>query len=169
LSSHFMEECNTSERPLDDSDMIALKKKFAGGKDMIDLAQFAKLWVWFGAFEGIIGKIRPVWCTLQPRLINGLMSRDESTAKLRGKDVGTFIVRFSENNAGAIALAFVEEDGSVQHTLINTRAQGFTIVLTDGNRTYENLPELIMKCKKLTILYPDVDKATAFDTEDGPH
>jgi len=100
------------------------------------------------------------------RLIYGLLSRDDATLNLKGKAVGTFLLRFSDSNPGCIAVAFVDDNKQVAHALIRPEQQGFRILLADGDKLYSSFPELIMKCRKLTILFPDVPKADAFAPED---
>jgi hypothetical protein len=174
LNQHFVQATQCIARPLSPEDLLACKGMIeaAGSpKDHVTLAAFASFWQWFSPFMNLVYRISPAWCSKAPKMIYGVLSRPETEHMLKGAPVGTFLLRFSSQR-GCIAVDFVDLDGvTVKHTLITPLANGFTIVLQEGERSYDTLQELVMKCKRLTILYPNIDKAAAFSpaTDDQPH
>jgi len=161
-------------RPLSNEDLLACKRlieKEGSPKDHVTLPAFAAFCQWFSPFCNLVYRIAPVWCSKSPKLIHGVLSRMDTEQMLKGLPTGSFILRFSETVKGCIAVDFVDEGATVKHTLITPLQNGFTITLMEGERTYDTLQELVMKCKRLTILHPNIDKAAAFSpaSDDQPH
>jgi len=161
------------ERGLTDHDFAVIKAKIESQTypGYVGLSEFGTFWPWLHSFIACVQKIREHWVATDPIQVQGLISRQVTNEMLRGKPIGTFVLRFSENNPGCLAVGFVDTDNTAQHVLINTHQRGFTIFLTDGDMTYETLPELIMKCRRLLYLSPTHDKTTVFspDDENVPH
>lgn len=76
--------------------------------------------------------------------------------------VGTFLLRFSENNFGHLAVAHLDNCRRVQNTLINALdKKGFTIVVDRVDLCYDTLQELIFKVFPLLYLYHRGGRAIA--------
>ena len=74
------------------------------------------------------------------------------------------------NNAGHVAVAYVNAMGAVEHTLLKVEMDGFTTFMTDGEMTYSTLEDLIASCHPFVTLYPDTPKSEVFSlAEDGRH
>jgi hypothetical protein len=159
-------------RDLEPADYQEIKDFFF--KDIrVSIPQFSKFWVWWAGFEHCIRKTLNIWN--EKGIIQSLHFNSKAAAQiLRACEtgIGTFLLRPSISTAGNLAVGYVETDGSVKQMLIDANGHGFKINLMDiGDRVYDTLPELIMKCKKLRILWPRYDKEQIFcaQEEDMPH
>ena len=56
----------------------------------------------------------------QESWFHGFLTYDEAAEVLRGRDVGTFLIRFSQSAPSSFAVAFVEGDGSVNQVLVKS-------------------------------------------------
>ncbi|CAM9665986.1 unnamed protein product [Scytosiphon promiscuus] len=88
----------------------------------------------------------------------------------RGKP-GTFLLRFSGSEAGALVVSFTERALgyprclAVTHCVIEVHAGGAcSIRVGKGNKTYASLHDLVRLTGPLKTLYPDIPKAEAFYT-----
>lgn len=168
LSARFVRATLCMTRPLSDRDMSAVRARLerAGSPPgTVTRASFAALWDFYAAFEECIAKVRLLWMMTEPVVLHGLVSRVEAAHKLRGMAPGTFMLRFSENNAGHIAVAYVSADRGVEHTLIKVEPDGFSIFMVDGELTYDSLEALVMGCRPLASVLPGLPKAQIFDAE----
>jgi hypothetical protein len=84
----------------------------------ITRAAFDSFWDWFGpAFARIHFKkhLATMW---NDGLIAGVVSRAEAEKLLRDQEVGTFLVRLSDSNAGFLVVSYVAGASSVSHMLV---------------------------------------------------
>jgi len=67
------------------------------------------------------------------RLIFGLITKEDCNRALLGQEVGTFMIRFSENHPGLFAVAYVDDDPQdpVKHFLIRSDDIGSQKTLPD--------------------------------------
>jgi len=133
----------TPMRPLTSHDFkYILRTKFEN-KPMINQSQFDKFWLWFGP---LLHKIRhqrflcPLWTK---GLICGFLSREEVEPVLRNEKVGTFLIRFSENqDTFAISYQSTDQQGQtkVKHYLLKSDdTHGAKKTLADFLRDFRDL------------------------------
>jgi len=139
-----------SYRSLSKDDLTAIRTQLEEGKRFgkISYTAVKKRWHWFITLERIVQKIGYVWWQEEPRLCQGIVSRTTSEHLLQGQPKGTFILRFSESQAGFIAVDYVHSRRGVVHTLIDANGSRFKSFerVHDKNveREHDTLPELIM-------------------------
>jgi hypothetical protein len=157
-----------SHRSLSKEDMNAIRVQLEEGKrgGKLSFAAVNKRWHWFTTLEKLVQKIGYVWWQEEPRLCQGIISRYTSEQMLRGQPKGTFILRFSESQAGFIAVDYVHSRRGVVHTLIDANGPRFKSFerVHDRNveREYATLPELIMSLSFFRYVYPKVNKEDVF-------
>lgn len=160
-------------RELDSADYQEIKDFFFKENFRVTIPAFCKFWTWWSGFEHCIRKTLNIWN--EKGIIQSLhFNSKAATQILRACEtgVGTFLLRPSISTPGNLAVGYVETDGSVKQMLIDANGHGFKINLLDiGDRVYDTLPELVMKCKKLRILWPSFDKEHIFcaQEDDMPH
>ena len=109
-------------------------------------------WEWFyGAIEVVKKNLKEYWkfnCL-------ELCTKDMCKMKLLEKNIGTFMIRFSESDIGAISIAYCgENDG--QKEVMNLKpwnTKDFSI---------RNLADRIFDIPNITHLFPDITKEEAF-------
>ena len=93
----------------------------------------------------------------------GFLNRPQAEHRLRSSPAGTFLIRFSESVTGALAIAYMQEDGrSINTVLVYMTAGGFTTTYGNEERTFETIDGLLRCTGELQFLHPDVPKAAAF-------
>jgi len=146
-----------SYRSLSKDDLNAIRTQLEEGKKggKINFNAVKKRWHWFITLERIVQKIGYVWWQEEPRLCQGIVSRSTSEQMLRSQPKGTFILRFSESQAGFIAVDYVHSRRGVVHTLIDANGSRFKSFerIHDRNveREYDTLPELIMSLSFFSV------------------
>jgi len=71
-----------------------------------------------------------------------------------------------------MALAYVEENKSIMHTLLDVKHGTFEMKTKSQIIAFNSLSELVLTCKPLRVLYPNFDKTRVFqenDDDDYPH
>ncbi|XP_060113391.1 signal transducer and activator of transcription 1-alpha/beta [Heteronotia binoei] len=145
----------------------------AGTDDGITWSRFCKenmneknfpFWLWI---EGILELIKKyLLCLWNDGSIVGFISKDGERNLLKDKEIGTFLLRFSESSRdGALTFTWVEgppEERYYHSVEPYTKKELGAITLPDIIRTYkvmaaENIPE-----NPLKFLYPDIPKDHAF-------
>lgn len=109
-------------RPLSYGDLKWLRQR--GGLvqiEQLSAQHVATLWDWFGAAlfrlrfqRGLL----PLWLR---GLVAGWLTRAEAEALLSTRSPGTFLVRFSEQAAGLLAIAYRADSGDCRHYLLHTQ------------------------------------------------
>jgi len=157
-----------SYRSLSKDDLNAIRTQLEEGKKFgkITFNAVKKRWHWFITLERVVQKIGYVWWQEEPRLCQGIVSRSTSEQMLRGQPKGTFILRFSESQAGFIAVDYVHSRRGVVHTLIDANGSRFKSFerVHDRNieREYDTLPELILSLSFFRYVYPNINKKDVF-------
>jgi len=176
IIKHFNEHAlrnAKSYRSLSKEDMKAIRSQLEEGKrGKISFNAVQKRWHWFTTLEKIVQKIGYVWWEEEPRLCQGIVSRSTSEQMLHGQPKGTFILRFSESQAGFIAVDYVHSRRGVVHTLIDANGARFKsferVNEQNVEREYTTLPELIMSLSFFRYVYPNINKQVVF-TRSEPH
>lgn len=78
-------------------------------QDTISIEAFTDFSKWWAPLITTLSRLRNDWSSTSPVRVHGFISRQEACAKLREKDVGTFLLRFSESVAGALVISFTEQ------------------------------------------------------------
>lgn len=77
--------------------------------DTISIEAFTEFSKWWAPLITTLSRLRSDWSATTPVRVHGFMSRQETSTKLLGKEVGTFLLRFSESVVGALVVSFTEE------------------------------------------------------------
>ena len=103
------------------------------------------------------------WMCTDPVLIEGLIERTAVDTQLKGKDIGTFLVRFSTTRPGCLSISFVTEDNDnsgisktgdqaqadlvtarkVKHCLLEPTIHGFILCKVDKQVCYPTLKSTV--------------------------
>jgi hypothetical protein len=129
LQRHYLratrQEASDPTRPLSRYDLEHIHVNQFQGADTVTVNSFTKFWDWFGKvmhsirhhkpflFLWLKGYVSKTSCTahlLSPRLVYGLISKEDAERLLEGQPVGTFVTRFSERRPGQVAIAFSKKD-----------------------------------------------------------
>jgi hypothetical protein len=99
----------------------------------------------FGPMKDCIQKVTQV---VSNKWFHGFLSSEEADKLLDAQPIGTFLVRFSRSNNGAYALAYVDPNGKVAHSLVRfCPPNGYSITENDeqneSNRVFSSLDALI--------------------------
>lgn len=105
-------------RGLSKRDLSYFHQAFFNSSMSINRKSFQIFWDWFGK---VIHKLRyqrhlsSLWVK---GLVYGMLSRDGVWRFLQNQPIGTFVIRFSESNAGSIAIGYKAFDGSIKNYLM---------------------------------------------------
>ncbi len=108
-------------RPLSPFDFdFILTQNFANSKmPSMTRDQFTSLWEWFGTILSRIRHDKAIWGMWTQGFIMGFLSKEESEALLIKEPPGTFLLRFSSQAPGSLAIAYTApHGGEVSHYLI---------------------------------------------------
>jgi len=195
LGQHFLSFTKATRR-LDQEDILAicqfiqrLAKRNGERYDHknVSARAFGIWWRrWYIPFTSTVKLIRNVW---DRNLVMGVAySKQSIEGKIINDPVGSFMLRLSGNNPGCVVMGFVGADQPkrVLHVLIETGpgpSGEFKVNFNDGKyQTYGSIEELILQCKRVTILHPGHVKDSVFgpsaqnnsimqggeDEDDGP-
>mmetsp|Transcript_22954 Transcript_22954/g.55685 ORF Transcript_22954/g.55685 Transcript_22954/m.55685 type:complete len:793 (+) Transcript_22954:77-2455(+) len=180
LSKHFCHFAKV-QRPLSKEDLhtMCVSVQRAANRSMpidhrgLSVEAFRLWWGrWYIPLIKTVVRIRAIW---DKGYIKGVSySKTKARNDIIGGPVGTFLLRLSGNNAGCVAMAFVARDHphkEVAHILIQVgKGNGgyFTVKFDTGQeRAYETLEQLVLECKRVTILHPYKAKSGAFGSSEG--
>eukprot|EP00727_Mastigamoeba_balamuthi_P009527 m51a1_g5197 hypothetical protein (440) ;mRNA; r:208696-210268 len=104
-------------RPLADSDVQYLRSALAS----LSGPEAAHAWLVRTATE--VSKVPRLWSASDPRLLAGFVTKDYAEEALAGKEAGTFLLRWSSGEPGELVLAYVREDGSVDHCYVRSEGE----------------------------------------------
>ena len=76
----------------------------------VSLAQFQEFWKWYGKAAHKIRYSKHVLALFLQGLLCGFIAKSEMELALSGRPPGTFMIRFSERNAGSFSIAYVSQD-----------------------------------------------------------
>ena len=178
----YYEPGNENIRCLSDIDIDFLMNKLATNKELVtqqDFARFCSIWVPILTLGVMVSK---EWMCMDPILIEGLLERKAVDSRLSGKDVGTFLVRFSTSRPGRLSISFVTEDNDnkgyfensegnqddslngrkIKHCLLEPTIHGFILYKVDKEVCYPTLKSCILDCSVLKQLPGGQSKEEAF-------
>lgn len=136
-----MEQCYTSDRKENYDHFKVYKEailhsgqgilqRIAGCGETVTREEFDRLWQWLFPVALALStpQIGNAWESLEPKWIEGMISREEAEAFLRASEgfsrPGTFIIRFASSrswphpDAGALIASYVGLDYDVHHRLL---------------------------------------------------
>ncbi|CAL8240487.1 unnamed protein product [Merluccius merluccius] len=121
-------------------------------------------WIWLESILELIRKhLLPVW---NDNNIMGFVSKDMERALLKGKEAGTFLLRFSESHLGGITFTWVEQanNGESKFNSVEpyTKSRLAALPFADIIRDYKVMSEGVVSQNPLKFLYPDIPKDEAF-------
>jgi len=121
-----------------------------------------KFWPWFGQVLLTIHFKRKIYEMWLEGVIYGFITKEESLEKLKTASEGTFIIRFSESNPGAFAIACTSSDPK-------DRVKHFLVKPDDlGNAANKTLPDYLRErpqFKTLLVVNPENKVVCAVDKE----
>lgn len=95
----------------------------------------------------------------------GFMRKDDALARLYGTAPGTFLIRFSTTQKGALAVHYTSTSrgrrGALVSVIVNVSNAG-ELTIKNGNRPYHDLDDLVLSLEQLKFLHPDVRKNEVF-------
>ena len=108
-----------------------------------------------------------------------LISRKEAESRLEGKELGTFLVRFSTTRPGCLSISFVANESNsidnqqgsssnndngiiIKHCLLEPTIHGFILFKVDKQVCYPTLKSCIDDCSVLKKLTGGQTKEDAF-------
>jgi len=135
----------------------------------ITIASFDNFWNWFGPVLYRIRYQRHLLVLWLNGLICGFVSKQESEKILRGASRGAFMIRFSEQRPGELAIAYIplEDGGDLRNTphqkMLNASASSSSSGSVGGSRVHhyllqsddiyaakKTLPDFLGKCFNLS-------------------
>ncbi|CAL8388838.1 unnamed protein product [Gadus morhua 'NCC'] len=121
-------------------------------------------WIWLESILELIRKhLLPVW---NDNYIMGFVSKEKERALLKGKEGGTFLLRFSESHLGGITFTWVEQadNGESNFTSVEpyTKSRLIALPFADILRNYKVISEGLVTDNPLKFLYPNIPKDEAF-------
>jgi hypothetical protein len=156
LSDDFVNSLMVHGRPLSDADLETMKRRLVPAeKAVVTLASFARWWPFYDGLKHCIARVKEHWLSSDPRIIYGIVQREDAARMLHGYEPGTFLLRFSENNVRNIAVAMVKDNREVAHVLIDLTGERFAIRLGDDTRReLSSLDELVLAYRQLRFFFP---------------
>jgi hypothetical protein len=100
------------------AELSYFQRAFFGGSGMVKVDQFAEFWKWYGKAAHKIRYSKHVLSLYLRGLLFGFIAKQEMEVALSGRPPGTFMIRFSERNAGSFSIAYVTQDVSSGHGLV---------------------------------------------------
>jgi hypothetical protein len=176
LEDHFVYNAQVAYRKLSEQDLEIIRGVIEqkSEKNHVSLAAYGKLWPWIKELERCVLRVRSEWCQDRPTLIHGVLGREKSQDLLQPYPVGTFLLRWSENQSGSLVVSYVSDirgDEKKFHHVLITIGENLSLKTDAGVLGFRTLAEVIAACKPLSALYPGVAKAAAFpitEVDDGP-
>lgn len=102
------------------------------------------------------------WLCTAPALLYGFAGRHEAEEMLRGKEEGTFLVRFSTTHLGLLAISFRSAGSTaIQHCLVQVTSEGCDLFMEPARKRYACFEDLLRDCANLSFIYPGVPKIQA--------
>ncbi|XP_056435677.1 signal transducer and activator of transcription 4 isoform X1 [Gadus chalcogrammus] len=165
-------------RGLNPDQLLMLGEKLLGlgnssGDIQVSWSKFSKenipgkafsFWIWLESILELIKKhLLPVW---NDNYIMGFVSKEKERALLKGKEGGTFLLRFSESHLGGITFTWVEQadNGESNFTSVEpyTKSRLIALPFADILRNYKVISEGLVTDNPLKFLYPNIPKDEAF-------
>eukprot|EP00752_Nemacystus_decipiens_P002487 g2338.t2 len=137
--------------------------------DVILVKEFAEFSSWWAPVMQTVSHVKCDW-EAHPVRVHGFVGRFWADRELKRRSPGTFLLRFSEREAGKLVVSFKEHVRSkgVSHCLVKVRRGGRCCLKEGPQRWHASLRDLVMETSTLTTLYPSTPKKAAFDEETPP-
>ncbi|KAI3892048.1 hypothetical protein MKX03_030882 [Papaver bracteatum] len=129
IEQKFMKISHGTTRSLTTQD-LELLRRIAGCGDNMTQENFDKMWHWLYPVAFTLSRdwINATWGCISPKWIEGLITKEEAEASLRGprgcQEPGTFILRFPTSrswphpDAGNLIVTYVGADYTLHHRLL---------------------------------------------------
>ncbi|KAI3918570.1 hypothetical protein MKX01_041890 [Papaver californicum] len=129
IEQQFMKISRGTTRSLTTQD-LELLRRIAGCGDNMTQENFDKMWHWLYPVAFTLSRdwINATWGCISPKWIEGLVTKEEAEASLRGprgcQEPGTFILRFPTSrswphpDAGSLIVTYVGADYTLHHRLL---------------------------------------------------
>lgn len=103
----------------------------------------------FGPFDGCMNRLL---LAHEKGILSGFIPAFEAETLLKGKQIGTYLFRYSKSRPGSFALAFVNENdkgrGEIKHCMLYGKNPGF--ILSSEDKIYDSLIVFVsQKTRKL--------------------
>ncbi|KAH9298411.1 hypothetical protein KI387_030093, partial [Taxus chinensis] len=138
-------------------------RRIAGCSETVVHEDFDRLWQWLFPVALSLSnpRIRKAWESMEPKWIEGMISREEAEALLRTPEgfskPGSFIIRFPSSrswphpDAGSLIASYVDVDNGVHHRLLSLEERSSGGDRMDAKKPIEELlmaqPELSQVCR----------------------
>lgn len=122
--THFLkatrQDPGRPQRRLNHGEFQYIHYKFFGGQLNVTQQQAGRFWSWFGQVVQTLRFKRHIANMWFVGLIYGFITKNACTEILKNEEIGTFVIRFSENHPGLFAVAYVDDDPyeRVKHYLV---------------------------------------------------
>lgn len=120
------------ERPLSFDDLEYLHRTRFSNKSHVSQEDFNGFWEWFGTILRKISNnqkhMQDLWIK---GMIYGFISRADADKLLASTQPGSFIIRFSETNAGQFVVVYKNSNGDSRHCLITEESEKRNVSLAN--------------------------------------
>ncbi|CAN0489215.1 unnamed protein product, partial [Laminaria digitata] len=114
------EMCFLKERLLSEQEMVArgggvdTRARASHGGDehqraMISIEAFVRFSKWWARVMATLSRLRDDWSSTDFVRVRGFVGKQTAIDMLLDKEIGTFLLRFSETEAGALAISLAEQ------------------------------------------------------------
>jgi len=174
LCDQFVNITDVTHRPLSRFDCnylsLLLCTRFGAQENEVSITVFSRFWSqWFYPFCLTICSIRLMWEQKEPKLIHGLISKQEAETQLQNTPSGTFLIRMSDSQPGCFSLMFFDTSSRnprVRYLLIQPTGSGDFELSAGTNMKKASLSDIVLSLKKLKQLHTSnglVGKREAFE------
>ncbi|OVA02476.1 SH2 domain [Macleaya cordata] len=130
IEQQFMKISRCTTRCLTGQD-LELLRRLAGCRDSMTRENFDEMWYWLYPVAFTLSRdwINATWACMSPKWIEGLITKEEAEASLRGprgsQEPGTFLLRFPTSrswphpDAGSLIVTYVAADYTLHHRLLS--------------------------------------------------
>jgi hypothetical protein len=124
------------QRALGDGDLQYIHARWFDSSETVSAARASEFWHWFGPIVQMLKYKRHLGKLWIGGMIYGLVSKADCVQLLSPLPIGTFLIRFSETQLGAVAIAYRDDDelDPVKHYLVRPEDVSTHKSLTDHLR-----------------------------------
>jgi len=174
LCDQFVNITDVTHRPLSRSDCnyltLLLCTRFGAQESEVSITVFSRFWSqWFYPFCLTICTIRLMWEQKEPKLIHGLITKQDAENQLQNTPSGTFLIRMSDSQPGCFSLMFFDtssRNARVRYLLIQPTGSGEFELSAGTNMKKASLSDIVLSLKKLKQLHTSsglLEKRDAFE------
>jgi len=149
IQRHFLRATKQNpampERYLSKHDFQYFHNRFFSSSDPVSQNSFNKFWNYFGENLSLLRFSKHILKLWQTGLIYGFMDRTDINNALLSfaNQTGAFIIRFSENYPGKLAIGFICDEGNIKHHLVeDLKSSSFSDWLS-GRPEFEHVLQCI--------------------------